>query len=68
MSPLRCVLIDDDLARAASTLDLFALVESIRRLRVALHAEESAIKWLTVVLVILTVVLALIGLWEVFHR
>ncbi len=53
---------DDDLLRSSRTLDLFAVVESTRRLRLALHKEEKAIKWLTVVLVILTVILMLLGI------
>ena len=48
----------DDLLRASSSLDLCAVAESMRRLRVALHTEEKAIKWLTLVLVILTAFVA----------
>jgi hypothetical protein len=48
---------DDELLRCAQTLDLFSVVESSRRLREALHKEERAIKWLTGVLVFLTVIL-----------
>ena len=49
---------DDDLLRSAQTMDMFAGVESTRRLRAALHKEEVAIKWLTGVLVVLTAILA----------
>ena len=58
---------DNDLLRASSTLDLCAVVESMRRLKNALHREETAIKWLTVILVILTVVLVglgIVALWR----
>jgi hypothetical protein len=50
-------LTDDELLRSATSLDMFAAVESTRRLREVLHREEKAIKWLTVVLVILTILL-----------
>ena len=52
----------DDLLRASTSLDLFAVVESMRRLKNALHSEEKAIKWLTVVLTILTLLLVLLGI------
>ena len=52
---------DNELLRASTSLDLFAITESMRRLKNALHREESAIKWLTVVLTILTLVLVLLG-------
>ncbi len=52
---------DDELLRSSTSLDLFAVVESNRRLKVALHKEERAIKWLTGVPVILTVILVLLG-------
>lgn len=48
---------DDELLRCARTLDIFAAVESTRRLRIALHKEETAIKRLTVWLVVFTFVL-----------
>jgi hypothetical protein len=51
---------EDDLLRACTSLDLFAVVESSRRLKEALHKEERAIKRLTVVLVILTVILVVL--------
>ena len=54
-------LTDDELLRTSLTIDLFSVVESNRRLRVALHKEERAIKWLTVVLVVLTVILVVLG-------
>ncbi len=53
---------DEELLRASSSLDLFAVVESMRRLKNALHREEKAIKWLTVVLAILTFLLVLLGI------
>jgi hypothetical protein len=53
---------DDELLRSAQTLDQFSVVESSRRLRKALHKEERAIKWLTVVLIILTLVLIVLGI------
>jgi hypothetical protein len=53
---------DDELLRSAQTLDLFSVVESSRRLRDALHKEERAIKWLTVVLVFLTLILIALGI------
>ncbi len=53
---------DEELLRYSRTLDLFAVVESTRRLRKALHKEETAIKWLTVVLVVLTVTLVILGI------
>ncbi len=52
---------DDQLLRSAQTMDLFSVVESSRRLREALHKEERAIKWLTAVLVVLTVILIALG-------
>ena len=53
---------DNELLRASSTLDLFAIAESMRRLKNALHSEEKAIKWLTVVLTLFTFLLVLLGL------
>lgn len=47
----------DDLLRASHSYDVFPIVESNRRLLVALHKEEAAIKRLIGVLVFLTVVL-----------
>ena len=44
---------------------LGAVVESMRRLKVALHREERAIKWLTAVLVILTVILVILTVFIV---
>lgn len=65
---------DDELLRCARTLDIFAAVESTRRLRIALHKEETAIKrltgWLvgfTVVLILLTGVLIYIGIRGLLH-
>jgi len=58
---------DDDLLRASTTIDLFSGVESMRRLRIALHREETAIKWLTFVLVILTLILVWIGIRALPH-
>jgi hypothetical protein len=53
---------DDDLLRAAQTLDLFAGVEASRRLREAMQKEEGATKRLTGVLVALTIVLVILTL------
>ena len=58
---------DDDLLRASTSLDMFAGVESMRRLRKALHREEKAIKWFTVVLVVLTIILVWLGFKALFH-
>ena len=52
---------DDDLLRSSQSLDMIAPVESMRRLREALHKEERAIKWLTGVLVVLTFILVWLG-------
>ncbi len=52
---------DDDLLRTSTSLDLFAITESMRRLKGALHKEEVAIKRLTLVLVVLTVILVVQG-------
>ena len=52
---------DDDLLRASQSLDLFAVVESNRRLRNALQREEKVIKNLTLVLVILTGILIVLA-------
>ena len=54
-------LTDDELLRASSTIELFALAESMRRLKNALHSEERAIKWLTFVLAVLTILLVFMG-------
>jgi uncharacterized protein (UPF0147 family) len=54
-------LTDDELLRASSTIELFALAESMRRLKNALHSEEKAIKWLTFVLAVLTILLVFMG-------
>ena len=53
-------LTDDDLLRYSRTLDLFAVVESARRLKETLQTEEKAIKRLTFVLVALTVLLVVL--------
>jgi hypothetical protein len=58
---------DDELLRASSTLDLFAIAESMRRLKNALHSEEKAIKYLTVVLIILTAILVWLGIEALRH-
>ena len=52
---------DDDLLRQSRTMDLFAVVESTRRLREALHKEEVDIKWLTFALLLFTVTLVALG-------
>jgi hypothetical protein len=59
---------DDDLLRCSQTLDLCAVTESNRRLRMALHKEEKAIKLLTLILVVLTVVLVAIAIIEALRR
>lgn len=59
---------DDDLLRSAGTLDICAVVEANRRLKNALITEEAAIKRLTFWLVILTAVLVLFGLADVFRH
>jgi len=59
---------DDDLLRFSGTADAFAVVESNRRLRVALHKEETVIKRLTWALVALTAVLVLVGLVEALRH
>jgi hypothetical protein len=67
-----CALLDDELRmvrdatyeelmRASGTMHLVPVVESLRRLRESIHTEERAIKRLTWVLVVLTVVLAYLG-------
>lgn len=48
------------LLRASHSYDVFPIVESNRRLMVALHTEEKAIKRLTRVLVIFTVFLVIL--------
>lgn len=59
---------DDDLLRAAGSLDICAVVESNRRLKNALIAEETAIKRLTFWLVVLTAVLVIFGLGDVIRH
>lgn len=53
---------DNDLLRAASTLDQFAGVEASRRLRVATNRATVFIGILTFVLVVLTTILVWLGL------
>ena len=53
-------LTEDELLRESQSMDMFALVESNRRLKKALHAEETAIKNLTRWLVGLTVILVIL--------
>jgi hypothetical protein len=48
---------DNELLRAPQSQDLLAVVESMRRLKEALRKEEKAIKWLTIVLVALTLII-----------
>jgi hypothetical protein len=48
---------DNQLLRMSQSQDIFAVVESMRRLKEALHKEEKAIKWLTIALVVFTVIL-----------
>ena len=59
---------DDDLLRCSQTLDLFSVVESNRRLKNALQKEECTMKWLTLVLVVLTVVLVIFGSMDFIHK
>ena len=59
---------DDYVLRASQSMDMFAVVESNRRLKNALHKEEWAIKRFTVVLVILTLVLVALGLVPLWDR
>ena len=58
---------DDDLLRSSTSMDLFSIAESMRRLKNALHREEKAIKWLTGVLVILTLILIYLGIKSLAH-
>jgi hypothetical protein len=58
---------DDELLRASTSLDLFAIAESMRHLKNALHSEEKAIKWLTVVLTVFTFLLVLLGIEALRH-
>lgn len=51
---------DDELVRFSGSKDFVPQIESTRRLREAVRAEERATKWLTWVLVALTT--ALLGL------
>jgi hypothetical protein len=60
---------DDDLLRSACSLDLFAGVEASRRLREGVQKEERATNrltgvsvFLTIILVILTLILVWLGL------
>jgi hypothetical protein len=63
---------DDDLLRCSTSPDFLAVVEANRRLREALHAEETAIKRLTVGLFVFTVIIAILTgvlVWlELVHR
>lgn len=58
---------DDELADVANRglSGQGAIVESMRRLKVALHKEERAIKRLTFVLVVLTVILVVLTVFLV---
>ena len=53
---------DDDVLRAAGTLDAFAIVLASLRLRHALQKEEAVIKRLTWWLVFFTAILVVFGL------
>jgi hypothetical protein len=53
-------LTDDEILRESGSLDMFALIESNRRLKNALQAEESAIRDLTWWLVVLTFILVIL--------
>jgi hypothetical protein len=64
---------DDNVLRAAGSMDAFAIVESSRRLKNALQEEERAIKrltrWLlafTIAIFALTAVLVVLG-YEALH-
>ena len=59
---------EDDLVRTANSMDNFAIVEALRRHRDALHSEEVAIKDLTWALVVLTVALVGIPLFEAWRH
>jgi hypothetical protein len=58
---------DEDLLRASNSIDLFAVVEAVRRLRVTLHREEVAIKLLTLALTVFTLVLVGLGVAALMH-
>jgi hypothetical protein len=58
---------DEDLLRASNSIDLFAVVEAVRRLRVTLHREEVAIKRLTWALAVFTLVLVGLGVAALMH-
>ena len=49
---------DEELIRMAGSADMISLVETMRRLKNALHREEVAIKWLSVIIVVLTIIIA----------
>lgn len=59
---------DDELMRFSGTAHLVPVVESMRRLRVTIAAEERAIKWLTGVLVLMTVVLVVFGVLDLMRH
>jgi hypothetical protein len=59
---------DDELMRMSGTAHLVPIVESMRRLREAIEAEELAIKWLTGVLVALTIVLVVLATLEYWRH
>jgi hypothetical protein len=52
----------------SSTHEFVPLVEAMRRLHVSLKAEERAIKWLTVILVVLTAALLGLGAFEFWRH
>jgi hypothetical protein len=59
---------DDELMRFSGTAHLVPIVESTRRLRETIAAEERAIKRLTIVLVVMTVVLVGFGVIDLVRH
>jgi hypothetical protein len=59
---------DEDQLRASNSINCFAIVEALRRHRGAIHSEEVAIKGLTWVPVVSTVVLVGLAIHEIWHR
>jgi hypothetical protein len=59
---------DIDVLRMSGSTHYLSIVEATRRLRVAVAREESAIKWLTWVLVGCTIALLALGVIEYHER
>ena len=59
---------EDDLLRASNSMDFFAVVEALRRHKVAIHSEEVAIKRLTWALFGATVVLVVVAVLEAWRH